>query len=70
MCHSGWNRWVEARCLFWQPGDHNYQTPKHDPEKAIYTPDQERERFKEEVDNSEVIICYLTSFLAFNQLNV
>ncbi|KAH0882925.1 LOW QUALITY PROTEIN: hypothetical protein HID58_059021 [Brassica napus] len=53
MSDSGWNQWLEDPCLFWRPGDYNYQTPKHDPKKAIYTPEQEQERFKEEVENSE-----------------
>ncbi|XP_009143659.1 uncharacterized protein LOC103867352 isoform X2 [Brassica rapa] len=50
---EGWNQWLEDPCLFWRPGDYNYQTPKHDPKKAIYTPEQEQERFTEEVENSE-----------------
>lgn len=60
---SGWNQWLEDPCLFWRPGDYNYQTPKHDPKKAIYTPEQEQERFTEEVENSEVIIITIRRYL-------
>uniref|UniRef100_A0A0D3BRT5 Cystatin domain-containing protein n=1 Tax=Brassica oleracea var. oleracea TaxID=109376 RepID=A0A0D3BRT5_BRAOL len=66
MSDSGWNRWLEAPCLFWRPGDYNYQTPKHDPKKAIYTPEQEQERIKEEVDNSENMFDYLYIYVKHN----
>ncbi|KAH0913784.1 hypothetical protein HID58_028230, partial [Brassica napus] len=49
----GWNRWVEPAFLLWKPEDPDYERPVYDPEKAKFTAQEELDRMREEVNQSD-----------------
>ena len=53
---TGWNRWVEPAFLLWKPEDPDYERPVYDPEKAKFTAQEELDRMREEVNQSDVCV--------------
>ncbi|KAF3505653.1 hypothetical protein F2Q69_00010169, partial [Brassica cretica] len=50
---TGWNRWVEPAFLLWKPEDPDYERPVYDPEKAKFTAQEELDRMREQVNQSD-----------------
>ncbi|CAG7860980.1 unnamed protein product [Brassica rapa] len=49
----GWSKWVEPAFLLWKPEDPDYERPVYDPEKAKFTAQEELDRMREEVNQSD-----------------
>ncbi|CAH2048118.1 unnamed protein product [Thlaspi arvense] len=48
-----WNRWLESVYLLCDPEDSEYQRPRYDPEKAKYTIEEEIDRIRKEITESD-----------------
>ena len=52
----GWSKWVEPAFLLWKPEDPDYERPVYDPEKAKFTAQEELDRMREQVNQSDVCV--------------